>query len=89
MDILASSFKTTVYLSWFLHSEKVWEENFTLVNMEMFGRRNVRKHREIKNGEQYIPLDIYLKSGNLDKMRITTLEANNIWEEPVMGLSSL
>ena len=57
--------------------------------MEIVGRRNVRKHREIKNGEQYITLDIYLKSGNLDKMRITTLEANNIWEEQVMGLSSL
>ena len=28
--------------------------------MRIFGRRNVRKHKEIKNGEQYISLDIYL-----------------------------
>ena len=31
-----------------------WEEKFTPVNTTSFGRRNVRKHRDIKNGEQYI-----------------------------------
>ena len=40
-----------------------WEEMFTPMNMKRFGRRNVRKHREINNGEQYIILDI---SSNLD-----------------------
>ena len=45
----------------------LWEEKFAPVNMTSFGRYNVRKHREIKNGEQYITLDIYLKLEFLDK----------------------
>ena len=40
--------------------------------MRSFGRRNVRKHREIKNGEQHIISEIYLKFGYLDKMKITS-----------------
>ena len=42
-----------------------WEEKFTLVNMTSYGRRSVRKHREINNGDQYIILDI---SSKLDCM---------------------
>ena len=38
-----------------------WENNFTPVNMRSFGRCNVRKHKEINNGGQYIALDIYFK----------------------------
>ena len=41
------------------------------MNMKSFGRRNVRKHRDIKNGEKYITLDISLKFGIMDKMKIT------------------
>ena len=46
--------------------KKFWEEHFTLgelspVNMKCFGRRNVRKHREIKDSDKYIILDILLK----------------------------
>ena len=52
-----------------------WEGNFTHdeftpVNMKMCGRRNVRKNRDIKNGEKYITLEISLKFGSLDKMKI-------------------
>ena len=36
--------------------------------------QNVRKHREIKNGEICIALDISLKYGCLDKMEITFSE---------------
>ena len=36
-----------------------WEEKFKPVNMKSCGRCNVRKHRDIKNGDQYIILDIY------------------------------
>ena len=43
---------------------------FTAVNIKNCGRRNVRKHREIKGGEKYVTLDILLKSVSLDKMRI-------------------
>ena len=54
-----------------------WEKKFTLgeftpVNMKNCVRHNVRKHREIKNGDKYITLDILLKFGSLDKMRITS-----------------
>ena len=39
------------------------EGNFTLgefsaVNMKCFGRRNVRKHREIRSSDKYSTLDI-------------------------------
>ena len=47
-----------------------WEEKFTQANMKNCGRRNVRKHRDIKNGEKYIVLYISLKFGDLDKMKI-------------------
>ena len=44
------------------HGCSIWkifrEDNFTPVNMKSCGRRNARKHREIKNGEKYIILDI-------------------------------
>ena len=42
--------------------------------MKNCGRRNVRKHQEIKNGYNYITLDISLKFGSLDKMKITSSE---------------
>ena len=40
--------------------------------MKNCGRHNVRKHREIKDSDTYIHLDILLKFGSLDKMRITS-----------------
>ena len=56
-----------------------WEEKFTLgeftpVNMKNCGRRHVRKHREIKNGDKYINLDISLQFGMMDNMKITSSE---------------
>ena len=40
--------------------------------MKNCGRCDVRKHREIKDSDKYITLDISLKFGSLDKMRITS-----------------
>ena len=51
-----------------------WEENVTQVNMKNGGRRNVRKHREIKNGEKYITLYISLELVDLEKIKITYSE---------------
>ena len=56
-----------------------WEENFTLgkfspANMNICGCRNVKKHRENKNSEKYITLDISLKFVSTDKMKIISLE---------------
>ena len=33
---------------------------FTVVNMKNCGRRNIRKHREIKGSDKYFTLDISL-----------------------------
>ena len=54
--------------------EKFTVGEFTLVNMKCYGHRNVRKHREIKNGGKYITLDISLEFGSLDKIKITYSE---------------
>ena len=42
--------------------------------MKNCGHHNVRKHRDIKNVEKYITLNIYLKFGSLYKMKITSSE---------------
>ena len=52
--------------------KKFWEGKITPVNMKNCGCYNVKKHREIKNGEKYITLDISFKYGSLDKMKITS-----------------
>ena len=56
-----------------------WEEKFTgkeklfsAVNMKNFGRRNVRKHMEIKGSDKYVTLDISSKFDSLDKIKITS-----------------
>ena len=58
------------------------EEIFTLgefipVNMKNYGRLNVRKHREIKDSDKYITLYISLNFENMDKIKITSLEAKD------------
>ena len=64
----------------FLEEDLTGEEKFiigelSIVNMINFGRRNVRKHRNIKGSYKYVTLDILLKFESLDKMRITSLES--------------
>ena len=61
-----------------------WEEEFTgeekllsAVNMEKFGRRNVREHREIKGSDKYVILDISLKFDSLDNMKITSSDSED------------
>ena len=60
-----------------------WEENFTgeeiftlgeftALNVKNCGCCNVRENREIKGSDKYITLDISLKFGSLDKIRITS-----------------
>ena len=36
---------------------------------------NVRKHRDIKDSDKYVTLDISLKFGNMEKMKITSPES--------------
>ena len=56
-----------------------WEGNFTgkenlfqSVNMNIFGHRNVRKHKDIRGSDKYVTLDISSKSDSLDKIKITS-----------------
>ena len=48
-----------------------WEDNFTPVNMKSCGRHNVRKHREIDNGEQNITLELFWVLDCLEKREVT------------------
>ena len=48
------------------------EELFSAANMKNCGRRNVRKHKEIKGSDKYVTLDISSKFDNLDKMKTTS-----------------
>ena len=59
-----------------------WEEKFTPVNMKSCVRINVRKHKEINNGEKYIILDISSKLDFLDKREVTSSESKDF-----MGIS--
>ena len=54
-----------------------WEEKFTgeeklfsAVNMKNCGRRNVRKHKEIKGSDKYVTLDTSLKFDSMEKMKL-------------------
>ena len=59
-----------------------WEENFTgeeklflAVKMKIFGRCNVRKHKDIKVSDKYVTLHISLKFDNLENIKITISES--------------
>ena len=56
-----------------------WEGKFVQVNMKISGCCNVRKGRDINNGNQYAVLDIFLKFGAMDKMKSISSEPNIIW----------
>ena len=70
-----------------------WEEKFTgeeklfsAVNMKNCGRRNVRKHKEIKGSDKYVTLDISIKFDTLDKMKITSSESKGKIEKIRKGV---
>ena len=58
-----------------------WEGNFKdkeiflAVNMKICGRRNFRKHKDIKGSDKYVTLGISLKFDSLDKIKITSSES--------------
>ena len=54
--------------------------------MKNCGRRNVRKHKEIKGSDRYVTLDISLNFENLDKMKITSSESKGKLERSGKGL---
>ena len=56
------------------------------MNMNNCGHRNDRKHRDIKNSDKYITLEILFKFGSLDNMRITSSEPKDYMGISVKGL---
>ena len=50
------------------------EEKFTPVNIKDCICQNVRKHRDTKDGEKCITLEISLVFGNMDNTKTTLLE---------------
>ena len=62
-------------------------ENLLLaVNMKDYGRRNVRKHKEIKGSYKYVTLYTSSKFDSLDKMKIKSLESKVKLERSGKGL---
>ena len=56
------------------------------MNMKHCGRRNVKKHREIKGSDKYVILDISLKLESLNNMKITSSESKDNLGRSGMGL---
>ena len=54
--------------------------------MKNCGHCNVRKHRDIKNGEKYITLNIYLDFGSLNNMKITSSDPRDYFGGSGKGL---
>ena len=62
------------------------ENLFLAVEMKNCGRRNVRKHKEIRGSDKYTTLDISSKFDSLNKMEITSLESKGRLERSGKGL---
>ena len=54
--------------------------------MKNRGSQNVRKHREVKNGEKYITLEISLQFGSMENIKSTSLEPKDNWLRSRKGL---
>ena len=66
------STRKTFWEANFIGEEKLTLFEFSAVNMENCGCRNVRKHIDIKGSDKFVTLDIFLKFDSLDKMIITS-----------------
>ena len=66
----------------------LWQDKLTPVNMTSSGRCNVRKHRDTKNGEQYIVLDIYSKIDFMDKREAKSSESRDYMGRPGKGMNT-
>ena len=84
MKLLAVVTPTYIYHG-FSTRKTFWEGNFTgegkftlgefsSVNIKIYGRINVRKHREINGSDKYATLYMPLKFGSMGNMIITSSE---------------
>ena len=65
-----------------------WKEKFTPINMTSFGRRNVRKHREINNDKQYIVLGVSFDIYCLENREFNYSELRDYMGRPGKGLTN-
>ena len=65
-----------------------WEQKFVLVNITSCGRCDVRKHRDINNGEQYIILEVYYNIDCLKKSKVTSSESKYHMGIPGKGMTT-
>ena len=91
MNLLAVVTSPSIYHGYSIQ-KTFWEEIFTgrenlflAVNMKNCGRRNVRKHKEIKGSNKYVTLGISLKFDSMDKMKITSSESKVNWKDQERG----
>ena len=56
------------------------------MDINVFGRRNVRKNKAIRGSDKYVTLDISSKFDSLDKMKITSSESKEKLERSGKGL---
>ena len=74
------------------HDFSIWktlrEYKFIPVNIKNCGRRNVRKHREMKIGDQYIILNISSKLDCMDKREVTSLKIKDYMVISGKGLTT-
>ena len=54
--------------------------------MKNYGRHNVRKHKEIKDSDKYVTLEISSKFDSLDNIKITSSESKGKLEILGKGL---
>ena len=69
-----------------------WEEKFTgkkylfqSVNMKNCCGRKFRKHKEIKDSDKIVTLDILAKFDSLNKMKTTSSVTKEIWKDQERG----
>ena len=85
MKILSVVTPPSIYYN--CYTQKIfWEGNFTPMNIKNGGRYNVRRHRDIRDGDNYINLEIYLCFGSMDKMEITSTEPKDYLVRTGKGL---
>ena len=56
------------------------------MNMKSFGCHKVRKHKEIKDSDKYVTLDVSSKFESLEKMKTTISESKGKSERSGKGL---
>ena len=68
----------TLWEGKFTGEEKFTPSEFIPVNIKDCGRHNFSRHRDIKDSGKYTILDISLKFGSQEKIRITSSEPKYI-----------